>query len=86
MIWSRRTAQEVWTPTGNVVQFPKRTACAQVNEDAADGLLRGMTDCELAVHIDALDREHQIKRSALQTAATSLARALHERWRRNIQR
>jgi hypothetical protein len=81
-----KQAREMWTPTDNVLPFPKRTPCAQVNEDAADQLLRGMTDCELAVHVDALDREHKIKRDALQTAATSLARALHERWRRNIER
>jgi hypothetical protein len=61
----------------------RRRACAEVNEEAAESILRGMTDVDLVTHINTLDNEHQIKSHALKMAADALARALIEKWRRS---
>lgn len=60
----------------------RRRECAQVNEQAAEAILRGMSDVELVTHISALDIEHQMKSHALQKAADALSMALIEKWRR----
>ena len=81
MIWSRRTAQSTWTPTDNVVPFPKRT-CVQVNEQTAGQMLADLSDAELATHVELLQAEHGMKRHALRAAADALARALNEQVKR----
>ena len=78
-----KQAREMWTPTSNVLPFPKRTAaCAQVNEDTAGQMLSGLTDRELEVHIQALHNEHNLKRAAYTAVASAFARALNEQVKR----
>jgi len=74
-----RTAREMWTPAGKVV--PIRPV-DQVNEAVAGQLLSELTDRELGDHIQLLDAEHKVKRAALVSVATALARALNEQVKR----
>lgn len=63
---------------------PIRPSCAKVNHDTAGQMLRELSDRELQAHVEALDAEHFIKRSALRAAADALARALNEKLRRKL--
>ena len=66
----------------NSPEAQRRRECADVNEEAAEQILRGMTDVELVAHVKTLDSEHRLKSHAMQKAADALARALIEQWRR----
>jgi hypothetical protein len=66
----------------NSPEAARRRNCAEVNDEAAEQILRGMTDVELIAHVKTLDSEHRIKSHALKMAADALARALIEQWRR----
>lgn len=68
----------------NAKVVPIRPSCAQVNDDTAGQMLRELSDRELQAHVEVLDAEHFIKRSALRAAADALARALNEKLRRKL--
>lgn len=66
----------------NSPEARRRRDCAEVNEEAAEQILRSMTDVELVAHVKTLDSDHRLRSHALRKVADALGLALIEQWRR----